>query len=135
MKNMTFLSILLLPTTIFAQSDDYCPCMENSNPLINVMNMMSSMDDIGAENFVFQRNAELPNLNFNQEKTPAYSLSKTEESNDLEEATNSSAASETASKAILKTKKLRQKSAKKRHFVRLKARKKVKKYRGKCPSF
>lgn len=126
MKNFTFLSFLIIPTLIAAQSDDYCPCMESSNPLINVMNMVSSMDDIGAENFVYQKNPSTSN--FSQEQTWREDFEK-------KETTNLPSKAKEQKTAILKAKKSRVKSLKKVRSVRLKARKKVRKYRGKCPSF
>lgn len=99
------------------------------------MNMMSSLDGISEESFVFQKNPTVSNLDFSKEETSRPNFLNKSEVIEKKETINLSGRAVKSEVPISKIKVNRIKSAKSNHAVRLKTKKKVKKYRGKCPSF
>lgn len=146
MKTATFLIVFLFATPIFAQRG-YCPCMEKEkkNQGVDLYELIKIDNEMAQLNTVAENPPAVQMLLINQRPNPVpppppepvqqvaeiqqvqQVASAPEASKELEQ--KESIRSESRAKQMKKSKKI------KRKRVRLRTKKRAKKYRGKCPKF
>ena len=138
MKNISLYLLFLIPFSIIAQDDDYCPCQETKDEYEDIFSFISSTSTDDVFFVSEQTNTTFVTASVQTEESVVLVIPLKEEPEpepEFEEIETEEEKSTSKLDSNSGLERSKMKRSKKRFRTKIKRQRRAKKYRGKCPMF